>query len=94
MKAKVAKVYGWTDRYISKMNYKKFLEYHKAALIMDAEDALNSYVASMYSNYKQNTQKKLWTQQRNEISRLLERSEEEKSKTSNLEKLVKAMQDG
>jgi len=94
MKAFVAHFYGWSDNEVSRMRYKLFLDYYKAAKIIKAEDALHDYTASMYVNFKKDAQKRVWTEARKDIVKYQERPDSEKNKTSNIQRIIEAQGNG
>ncbi len=90
MRAHVAHFYGWSDCEISRMSYNLFLEYYKASKIIKAEETLQSYTSSVYNNLKKEAQKRVWADARRDIEKYYERSEEDKNKNSNIQRIIEA----
>lgn len=60
MKAKVAHFYGWTDRDIITMPFKKFMEYWNCISAIEAQNALMDLQVVSYPNMKKSDRSKLF----------------------------------
>jgi hypothetical protein len=58
MKAWVAHFYGWTDDYINKMPYEKFLSYLKCITMIMASKDMRSLNIISFPNLKENSKRK------------------------------------
>lgn len=48
----MAYYYGWTDEYMESLTFDKFMAYYRGSTILEAEQNLNAFGASLIPHYK------------------------------------------